>query len=57
MHWCCALVRYEAADTDLIRCWFPLHDLPAEVMAVPEALDDDIQEAVILSSGVAQAHY
>ncbi len=33
----------------------PCHDCCAEAGAVPEALDDDIQEAVVLSSGVVQS--
>ena len=40
----------------LISCIVPAHDSLAEDMAVPEALDDDIQEAIVLPSGVAQAH-
>ena len=40
----------------LIGCRVPAHDSLAESMAVPHTLDDDIQEAVILSSGIAQAH-
>lgn len=40
----------------LVSCRVPAHDSLAEGMAVPHALNDDIQEAIVLASGVAQAH-
>ena len=40
----------------LIGCRVPAHDSLAEDVAVPHTLDDDVQEAIVLPSGVAQAH-
>ena len=40
----------------LIGCRVPAHDSLAKGMAVPHALDDDIQEAIVLPSSIAQAH-
>jgi len=42
-------------DIHLKDCCGPCHDCCAEAGAVPEALDDDIQEAVELSSGIVQS--
>ena len=53
---CSTHERLTSQDPYLICCGLPLHDLSPEVMAVPEALDDDVQEAVVLSSGIAQTH-
>ena len=41
--------------TDLVGMWGPLHESMAEAGTMPEALDDDIQEAVVLPSGIVQA--
>lgn len=47
----CAVVQ-----TYLVGCRVPAHDSLAEGMAVPHTLNDDVQEAIVLASGVAQAH-
>ena len=39
-----------------IESWIPAHDLAPELMAMPQALNDHIQEAVVLSSHVLQTH-
>ena len=47
---------WPAMQQYLIGCSVPAHDSLAEDVAVPHTLDDDIQEAIVLPSGVAQAH-
>ena len=47
---------WPAMQQYLIGCRVPAHDSLAEDMAVPHTLDDDVQEAIVLPSGVAQAH-
>ena len=47
---CCECQR----DTHLVHVRLPGLDAPAEAPAVPQALDDDVEEAVVLSCGVAQ---
>lgn len=57
-HTVCGAVLNSAGVVQLylVGCRVPAHDSLAEGMAVPHALNDDIQEAIVLASGVAQAH-
>ena len=40
---------------DLVNSPLPLRDSTAEGVTAPKALNNDIQEAIILASGIAQA--
>ena len=51
----CLTISASGCSADLVSIWKPLQDSTAEAATVPEALDDDIQEAVVLPHGVAQA--